>query len=467
MDLAHLDRLSCPFCGGRFGVYAVDRRGDVLRAGLLRCACDRYPVVAGIPVLRKDMAATLVEVRTALATERLDRAFMALATPSLPERWDAMVSRPAVRRLLRRLHQQRHRPRVRRLGEATAFGKGGTSSTRELLALYTDRAPENFNYLAYRFGHPRHLAGLAAAALTTEVRAAGGLLDLGCGCGHLSFALRQLAPARPLVGVDTLFFGLWLAKHRFAPDGLYLCCRADRPLPFREHSFAAALCVDSFHYFEGKVAAFAELRRVVAPEGAVMLAGMHNSHVARTLQYGDPLDPEGYLRLAGDLPAALVDDRRTLDRYLAGAGLDLSPAGSFTTGRGEAATPHRPPAVEDAPLLTLVATRDAALLRAHAALPSPPPHLAGPPGWNPLYERRVEGGVLRLRRRLPSAAYAADYPEMLRYLPESLDVPPAAEADVAAGRWSAPVRALGDRFAVLALPPGLAAEGVSQAAGAG
>src|SRR5262245_54184663 len=274
VDRDLLGFLQCPFCGGRFRVTSLDQRGDDLHHGLLRCACDRYPVVCGIPVLLKDRPALLDEVRGALARGRPERAFLALVGRPLPHGLETSVRSPRARRALRRLHQRMRRPRFAALGPATGFGEGGEATTAELLELYCDNSPEDYHYLAYRFGHPRHLVALAMAGLAR--RRSGPLLDLGCGCGHVAFTLRQMAPGQPLFGVDTWFFGLWLASRRFAPGGAFLCCNAGGSLPFANKVFASAVCVDSLHYFTEKAGAARELARVVAPRGSIALTGLHN-----------------------------------------------------------------------------------------------------------------------------------------------------------------------------------------------
>jgi SAM-dependent methyltransferase/uncharacterized protein YbaR (Trm112 family) len=439
MNLDSLDFIRCPACGGDFDVAALDRRDRELRHGFLSCSCDRYPVVAGIPVLHKDRSALLDEVRGALDRGRPEAAFMALVAPPLPRGLEPGLRRPAARRLVRRLHQRLRRPRFPRLGPATAFGEGGGSTAAELLELYCDNSPEDFFYLAYRFGHPRHLVALALGSLAR--RTPGPLLDLGCGCGHVAFNLQQMAPGESIVGVDTFYFGLWLASRRLAPGGTYVCCHADRQLPFPDGFFASATCVDSFHYFVDKAAAARELVRVVGRRGPIVLTGLHNRNVERALQFGDPLTPREYSGLFASLPHRILADERILERYVAGTGPDL-------------AAEVDPEVLDRAPLVSLIAARDPSALDGPARLPEPPPHCAGPPAWNPLYAHRRVDGEIELSLRFPSPAFAADQPAMSRYLPPRLRVPSEVADEIRRREWTDRLRRLADRFVVLAMPPG-------------
>ena len=48
-----LGALCCPFCSGKFTVTKGDGQSDNWEYAVLSCYCERYPVVAGIPVIRK------------------------------------------------------------------------------------------------------------------------------------------------------------------------------------------------------------------------------------------------------------------------------------------------------------------------------------------------------------------------------------------------------------------------------
>jgi hypothetical protein len=53
MKASLLSRLRCPFCGGNFLAAKANHMAGEPGYGVLACYCGRYPVVAGIPILRK------------------------------------------------------------------------------------------------------------------------------------------------------------------------------------------------------------------------------------------------------------------------------------------------------------------------------------------------------------------------------------------------------------------------------
>lgn len=48
-----LAALRCPYCSGKFTVTHGKARADNWDYAVLSCYCERYPVVAGIPIIRK------------------------------------------------------------------------------------------------------------------------------------------------------------------------------------------------------------------------------------------------------------------------------------------------------------------------------------------------------------------------------------------------------------------------------
>ena len=57
MFLFFLMFLCCPFCEGELTFERASENGDESEFGVLSCNCDRYPVVAGIPISRKARSA--------------------------------------------------------------------------------------------------------------------------------------------------------------------------------------------------------------------------------------------------------------------------------------------------------------------------------------------------------------------------------------------------------------------------
>lgn len=97
------------------------------------------------------------------------------------------------------------------------------------------------------------------------------LLDLPCGTGELERLLigRWSGPA--IVGIDLSLAMLSRAASKI-PAGTAVWLRADiRDLPFADASFDAAVCASGLHCFTAPERSIRELRRVLLPEGRLVL----------------------------------------------------------------------------------------------------------------------------------------------------------------------------------------------------
>ena len=99
------------------------------------------------------------------------------------------------------------------------------------------------------------------------------ILDVGCGTGLFAARVREALPMAKLYGVD-LTAGM-LAKGR---DRWRKLAESARPvqgdserLPFESGSFDAISCANSFHHYPRQDRAIAEMRRVLAPGGRLLL----------------------------------------------------------------------------------------------------------------------------------------------------------------------------------------------------
>ena len=121
--------------------------------------------------------------------------------------------------------------------------------------------------------HARGLYPHVLAALARIPRG-GELLDVGCGTGALARLVLKQDPTCRVTGLD-------LAPNMVAQARANLEGFADRVrlvegdsdrLPFREESFDAAWCNDSFHHYPRPQAALREIYRVLEPGGVLLLA---------------------------------------------------------------------------------------------------------------------------------------------------------------------------------------------------
>src|SRR5687767_13435271 len=88
MNISLLDRLRCPFCGGNLNLATTDRVADELEYAVLACYCGRYPVVAGIPILKKgDIRAdgpTIDQVIALIEADQHREALISMLMPPSP-----------------------------------------------------------------------------------------------------------------------------------------------------------------------------------------------------------------------------------------------------------------------------------------------------------------------------------------------------------------------------------------------
>jgi ubiquinone/menaquinone biosynthesis C-methylase UbiE len=118
----------------------------------------------------------------------------------------------------------------------------------------------------------RWLAGIQRQAMETlELGPGDRFLDVGCGTGA---AVRTAAQtAERAVGVDLSPAMIERARHLAvdSPSAEFEVGDAEN-LPFADGEFTAVLCTTSFHHYPDTQKALAEMSRVLAPGGRVVLA---------------------------------------------------------------------------------------------------------------------------------------------------------------------------------------------------
>jgi ubiquinone/menaquinone biosynthesis C-methylase UbiE len=96
------------------------------------------------------------------------------------------------------------------------------------------------------------------------------VLEVGCGTGYWLDILAR--PGRRLWGLDGSARMLALAKPRTSRTCLVL--GSAEYLPWRDASFDRLFCINAFHHFGDKHAFLKEVRRVLKPNGSVMIVGL-------------------------------------------------------------------------------------------------------------------------------------------------------------------------------------------------
>jgi ubiquinone/menaquinone biosynthesis C-methylase UbiE len=96
------------------------------------------------------------------------------------------------------------------------------------------------------------------------------VLDLGCGTGQLAERLQHTVPGVRVTGCD--FSSGMLAEARQRSRRVRWTCGDAQRLPFADRSFDAIVTTEAFHWFPDQRRALAECRRVLAPDGRLLLA---------------------------------------------------------------------------------------------------------------------------------------------------------------------------------------------------
>jgi SAM-dependent methyltransferase len=99
------------------------------------------------------------------------------------------------------------------------------------------------------------------------------ILDAGCGSGPLFASLRDRGAI--MTGFDSSTGMLELARRRLGDEADLRAADIGSPLPFPDGAFDDAIACLVLHYLEDWTAPLAELRRVLAPGGRLIVAVDH------------------------------------------------------------------------------------------------------------------------------------------------------------------------------------------------
>jgi ubiquinone/menaquinone biosynthesis C-methylase UbiE len=156
-----------------------------------------------------------------------------------------------------------------------------------------------------------------------ELRPGDKLLDVGCGTGVLLETLCRRASPVQVTGLDLAMPMLRVAGHRLEA-GRPLVAGDVMRLPFRADTFQVIVSSSSFHYWSDPRIALAEIARVLAPAGRLVITDWCDDYLACdvydwVLRRLDPAHQRAYSQrecagLLGD--AGYVIGR--LDRYKIG-----------------------------------------------------------------------------------------------------------------------------------------------------
>lgn len=124
-----------------------------------------------------------------------------------------------------------------------------------------------------RWNRPFGDATLEAAIAAIPWSGLKRLLDVGCGTGLLEEAVRgRLRPPLQVVGVDISLAMLGQARQKLSAAKRLSWTNAQAEnLPFPRAAFDAVVCANSFHYYQHPTRVLQEFRRVLQPDGWLIL----------------------------------------------------------------------------------------------------------------------------------------------------------------------------------------------------
>ena len=169
------------------------------------------------------------------------------------------------------------------------------------------------HWLQPRFFDPVQKATLDRAALLVPHPRR--LLDVGCGTGALLRQARARVPEVDLAGIDPAHGMVSTAHARWnaGRPAAFLNAAVER-LPFVDESFDLVVSTISFHHWHDQKAGLTEIRRVLAPGGALVLTDIVAVSWLRLVfsigrtrsRFHTPREIEEMIRRAQLLPAGIV-----------------------------------------------------------------------------------------------------------------------------------------------------------------
>lgn len=98
------------------------------------------------------------------------------------------------------------------------------------------------------------------------------VLDIACGTGEFERLLLDKNPTQRITGVDISEKMLDIAREKYRVySNVEFHQTSANSLPFANHTFDIAVCANAFHYFEQPLVALSEIKRVLKPNGKLII----------------------------------------------------------------------------------------------------------------------------------------------------------------------------------------------------
>ncbi len=151
-----------------------------------------------------------------------------------------------------------------------------------------------------------------------RIPAQASVLDVACGTGEFERQLLAPHPTQSIVGVDISAQMLAIAQQKYATySNVSFHLGRAAALPFADTSFDSIVCANAFHYFDNPADVLQEMKRVLKPEGTMVILDWCKDYLLCRLcdlglQLFDPAHKHCYTQAA--LHHILVDSGFTLQR---------------------------------------------------------------------------------------------------------------------------------------------------------
>jgi len=139
--------------------------------------------------------------------------------------------------------------------------------------IYTEKLLKEYMALAPTYDQRWSAYLNASLRMTLEKVAdlpANRVLDVACGTGQLLESLAERSDLPELVGIDRVPAMLEVARRRLGQRATVLECEAAQ-LPFADADFQLVTSTNALHYFRDVDATLRELRRVISPDGNLVI----------------------------------------------------------------------------------------------------------------------------------------------------------------------------------------------------
>ena len=397
MKKGFLKVMHCPYCGKHLEIKeAYEEENEEIITGYLKCECGEYPILDGILILQNSpVKRYILDYLKEGKTEK------AAVLPFWDYNNDICRVVDSVRPKLGGKFLEKSS-----LSFVNHFSK-------RIYKRYSDKSISFYDilgnssyetYLKHRFSAETLWSVYPFIPLLKKERKR--ILDLGCGMGHASFIISSYVKPEELVCADHAFKSLYLTKKYFAKDAQFICLDADYPLPFKNNTFNSVFTLDALHYIQTRAQLANELKRVLYPQGLLLLLHLHNALIHNIGGADYPLTPEAWINLFRDdeFKVKAMPEKGVVENFFLNNKLDLIEENSETE-------------LNSSNAISILGTRDQSRFRVYDNVNSDFLSATNDLVINPIYKMKEEGDKMLLERNYPSESFKKEYPITEQYLP--------------------------------------------------